>query len=263
VSYNLAQNDLLALLDALDGFIFPGGGQDLSLDKTYATNALHILNYAQDRIGFPVVGICLGFELLSVITAQQGDVLSSFDAQNLLDKPSWEYQAYLNSKLSQFYPPYSVMQAYQVFENHRSGVSLDTYQSTLSGFFSLLATSLDRNNDTYVSAMEARDYPIFGFQFHPEKNTYEWKDSEVIPHDFDDLEITRGLQKLLGYYTRQSQFGRERREWVGGRSATAEDVNKMLIYNTPVVFTAPYSDKTSFEQIYFFPKGYNPMSAEA
>mmetsp|Transcript_2486 Transcript_2486/g.6283 ORF Transcript_2486/g.6283 Transcript_2486/m.6283 type:complete len:82 (+) Transcript_2486:744-989(+) len=36
-----------------------------------------------------------------------------------------------------------------------------------------------------------------------------------------------------------------------------------LIYNTPVVFTAPYSDKTSFEQIYFFPKGYNPMSAEA
>lgn len=36
-----------------------------------------------------------------------------------------------------------------------------------------------------------------------------------------------------------------------------------LIYNVPAVFTAPYSDQTSFEQLYFFPKGYKAVTSKA
>ena len=284
VSYNLKDSDLRATLDLLDGFVFPGGGMDLSLNKTYALNAKAILDYAQSRPSFVVVGICLGFELISAVMSQNEGVLSGFDAQNLLDLPNWEYQSYYNSKLSQFYPPYSNLQTLHVFENHKVGVSVDDFVNEMSGFFNLLATSLDRQSKQYVSAMEGKDFPIFGFQFHPEKNTYEWKTTEVIPHDYDDLEVTRGLSKLLAFYSRQSSgLQRERRGLISD-----EDVNKMvslsisilfpqlqycirtnppvfltpwnreqLIYNVPVVFTAPYSDKCGFEQVYFFPKGYN------
>uniref|UniRef100_A0A7S2WZA6 folate gamma-glutamyl hydrolase n=1 Tax=Chloropicon primus TaxID=1764295 RepID=A0A7S2WZA6_9CHLO len=222
VSYNLEKYELLDTLDILDGFIFPGGGMDLSLDKTYARNAMTIVNYAQDRTDFLVVGICLGFQLISTVVSQDNTILSSFDSSNLLEKPEWEYTAYTNSKLSQFYPPYSELQSLLVFENHHSGVSIARFESELSGFFDLLATGVDRNGSKYVAAMEAKDYLIFGFQFHPEKNTYEWAATEVIPHDYWDLEVTRGVSNLLAYYSRKGSSTRRRRQ------VSASDVNAMV-----------------------------------
>lgn len=38
----------------------------------------------------------------------------------------------------------------------------------LIDFFKILAMSTDRNKNVYVSAVQARDYPIFGVQWHPE-----------------------------------------------------------------------------------------------
>jgi len=260
ISYTLGEEDLKEMLDSVDGFVFPGGGMDLSLNKTFATNAKVILDYAQARPDFPIVGICLGFELLSVVSSNDDGILSSFDASNLLDKPVWQYQNYMNSKLSQFYPPVSELSRLLVFENHHSGLSVGNFKNELSGFFNLLATSYDREQKEYVSAIEAKDYPVFGFQFHPEKNTYEWKPTLQIPHDDADLEVTRGVSKLLAFYSRQS-FGHRGT----GKDNTPElqtevDTNKLLIYNIPAIFSAPYSDQCSFEQVYFFPRAYDPRS---
>jgi len=35
----------------------------------------------------------------------------------------------------------------------------------------------------YASTIEGTKYPIYGSQFHPEKNTYEWYTVEAIPHE--------------------------------------------------------------------------------
>ena len=301
VSYNLGEEDLVNTLESLDGFVFPGGGMDLSLNKTYAKSAQVVLEYAvkSGRDDFPVVGICLGFQLISTVVSQTNGVLSAFDSSNLLERPSWVEGNYANSSLSQFYPPYSALKNLLVFENHHFGVSLDSFHADLSDFFDLLAIGKDRKGSPYVAAVEAKNHNIFGFQFHPEKNTYEWKASEVIPHDYSDLEVTRGVSKLLAYYSRGgSATGRGRRRtrmedprdenamvsgWsVGSRreregwrpetdwisltfflrsislSLSRARACRQLIYNFPLVFTAPYSDESSFEQIYFFPKGQAP-----
>ena len=57
----------------------------------------------------------------------------------------------------------------------------------------LTSAGLDRdwrvtaiNKDTqgleFVSSFEHRQYPIYGVQFHPEKNAYEWKVTNKIAH---------------------------------------------------------------------------------
>ena len=78
VSYNLGEEDLVNTLESLDGFVFPGGGMDLSLNKTYAKSAQVVLEYAvkSGRDDFPVVGICLGFQLISTVVSQSNGVLS-------------------------------------------------------------------------------------------------------------------------------------------------------------------------------------------
>lgn len=42
----------------------------------------------------------------------------------------------------------------------------------------------------YISTVEAKEYPILGLQWHPEKNTFEWTKHKNIPHGYWASEIT-------------------------------------------------------------------------
>ena len=50
----------------------------------------------------------------------------------------------------------------------------------------------------------AKDYPIYGVQFHPEKNGFEWvADSEAIPHSEHAVII---MQNLANFFVEEGQF---------------------------------------------------------
>lgn len=42
-------------------------------------------------------------------------------------------------------------------------------------FFTLLATAKNDAGDEFVAVLEAKEFPIYAVQFHPEKNIFEWK----------------------------------------------------------------------------------------
>ncbi len=60
--------------------------------------------------------------------------------------------------------------------NHHYGIYTKHFEETekLSSFYNLLSTNVDRQGVEFVSTIEAFNYPIFGTQWHPEKNTYEY-----------------------------------------------------------------------------------------
>jgi gamma-glutamyl hydrolase len=60
------------------------------------------------------------------------------------------------------------------YNAHSLGTSVDVFNSfsNLSEFFHILSTSYDTGRKLMVSAMEGKKYPIFGTQFHPEKELY-------------------------------------------------------------------------------------------
>lgn len=47
-------------------------------------------------------------------------------------------------------------------------------RSDLDKFYKTLATSTDDRGLEFIATIEAINYPIWGLQFHPEKNVYEW-----------------------------------------------------------------------------------------
>ena len=76
--------------------------------------------------------------------------------------------------------------------------------ATLSGldhFYQVLTTSPDDNGLTFVSSIEAKDYPIWGVQFHPEKNIFEWSSKyRSIPHS---AAAVRAAQYFAEFFVNQ------------------------------------------------------------
>jgi gamma-glutamyl hydrolase len=45
-----------------------------------------------------------------------------------------------------------------------------------------MTTSEDSDGLEYISTLEHREYPLYGLQFHPEKNIYEWGEDRAYNH---------------------------------------------------------------------------------
>ena len=53
----------------------------------------------------------------------------------------------------------------------------------MDDFWTILATNTDKDGLEFISALEAKDYPFYATQFHPEKIAYEWAPGKpTIPH---------------------------------------------------------------------------------
>ena len=54
-------------------------------------------------------------------------------------------------------------------------------RSPLAEFYDIASTSQDDNGLTLIPIIEAKIYPFWGVQFHPEMITYEWMEP-IVPH---------------------------------------------------------------------------------
>ncbi|KAG9347972.1 hypothetical protein JZ751_003991, partial [Albula glossodonta] len=66
--------------------------------------------------------------------------------------------------------------------SHEWSLTVESYNKSeeLLNFYSILSTNTDGKVE-FVSTMEAKDLPIYGTQWHPEKNAFEWT-RPYIPH---------------------------------------------------------------------------------
>lgn len=42
-------------------------------------------------------------------------------------------------------------------------------------FFDILSINSDKNGIQFISTIEAKNFPFYGTQFHPEKNIFMWR----------------------------------------------------------------------------------------
>jgi gamma-glutamyl hydrolase len=64
-----------------------------------------------------------------------------------------------------------------------------------TGFFEVLGWNFDRNGAvSFASIVEATEYPIFGSQFHPEKNCFEWDQSWEEESGSQDVHSTAAIE---------------------------------------------------------------------
>lgn len=60
---------------------------------------------------------------------------------------------------------------------------------TRNDFWRILTTNHDVNGIEFVSTFESIEYPFYGVQFHPEKNSFEFKDGINIPHTCNAVKV--------------------------------------------------------------------------
>lgn len=64
-----------------------------------------------------------------------------------------------------------------VYFNHVYAVSTSYYTTNevFKSFWNIVSTTTSSYNEQFISGAESKEYPIYGVQFHPEKNLFEWK----------------------------------------------------------------------------------------
>lgn len=161
---------------------------------------------------YPAWGICLGHEYLVGYTATAGDdILDAIVAEEVslpLDfaKPPEDTHFYksLGDDAQKF-----EKNAY-TYNAHHWGLSPEKFKADegLSSFWDVTAISYVPNNGTdpmpFVASLEAKDYPIFSTQFHPEKPSQLWTDNDGINHTWESINLQKQFSEFIVKLSREN-----------------------------------------------------------
>nr|XP_048696734.1 gamma-glutamyl hydrolase-like isoform X4 [Caretta caretta] len=194
--------------------LFPGGGVDLKTSE-YSRIARIFYNKAlkaNDKGDyFPVWGTCLGYEELTYLTS--GEILLTWTNTEDFALPLNFTTAAQDSRMFKNFPDFLLKKlATESLTAHFHHWSLSmqnfTQNEKLRNFYKVLTTNTHADVE-FISTMEAHKYPIYGVQWHPEKNPFEWKNSSGIPHSASAMKVAYYVADFLvneGFHLRNPRF---------------------------------------------------------
>ncbi|KAK9088719.1 hypothetical protein Scep_027801 [Stephania cephalantha] len=200
--YNEPPEVLAEKLTLVNGVLLTGGWAKTGLYfETVQRIFKQVLEKNDAGDHFPLYAICLGFELLNMIISQDDNILEKFRATDQASTLQFVKSAALEGTVFERFPPELIRKLRidcLVMQNHQYGVSPERFlqNNGLSRFFNILTTSTDAYDKVYVSTIQARNYPVTAFQWHPEKNAFEWGLS-MIPHSEDAIQVTQHVANYL------------------------------------------------------------------
>ncbi|CAA0341576.1 unnamed protein product [Arabidopsis thaliana] len=152
------------------------------------------------------------------------DILERFNSVNYASSLQFFKNVNIEATVFQRFPPELLKKLSAdclVMQNHYFGISPDNFQGNpyLSSFFNIVTTSADKDSKTFVSTIRSKRYPVTAFQWHPEKNAFEWGSSEI-PHSEDAIQVTQHAANYLVSEARKSM-----------NRPSSEKVLSNLIYN--------------------------------
>lgn len=233
-----------------NGILFPGGNQGIDPGDIYTEEGellWALAKQANDRGDYyPIWGTCLGFEELFVLETGSGEVISEDVAATNL---ALSLRLVPGAKRSRLFSSFSqkLVRALRTrkitFNSHDHGLLVSEYQSTpaLRSFFRMLSYNKTPAGQLFVSTVEARDYPFYGTQWHPEKNNFEWSqnaDYSNIPHTPAAIAVSQGTARFFLSEARKSSH------------VFPEEARDSLIYSAPLLYTG--KGDWLYEQAYVF-----------
>ncbi|KAG8441187.1 hypothetical protein GDO86_006799 [Hymenochirus boettgeri] len=245
IRLNLPEEEYVKLFQSINGVLFPGGAVDLQT-SSFARTARIFYKLAIESTAsghyFPIWGTCMGFQLLTALTPGM-NLLSSTPSYNVSLPLNLTSHA-SSSKMFCNAPPglLQVLSQEQVTANfHRFGITTQTFQANekLNDFYHILSTNRDDNGVEFVSTMEARNYPIYGVQWHPEVIFFKRSSDYAFLHSPSAVWISQYFADFFVNEARKSQ----------NHFVSVEEEEAALIHNWTPKYIANIS---KYEQAYFF-----------
>ena len=132
--------------------------------------------------------------------------------------------------------------------NHHYGIFTEHFETTeeLSSFYKVLSTNDDLQGVNFVSTIEAYKYPIFGTQWHPEKNIFEWQKANGAPYEAinHSPEAVKIAQYTANFFVEQARKNNH-------KFPSDEVEDAYLIWNYQPTRSGP-----NFVQTYYFPNDF-------
>ncbi|XP_054814424.1 gamma-glutamyl hydrolase 2-like isoform X2 [Prosopis cineraria] len=200
--YTEPSERLLKKLDLVNGVLFTGGWANSGLYfETIQTIFKKVLEKNDGGHHFPLYATCLGFELITMIVSEDNNILEEVSATNQASTLQFAENATIDGTVFERFPAHLLKKLATdclVMQNHHLGISPRRFldNKKLSSFFEVLTTSKDEDKKDYVSTVRSWNYPVTGFQWHPEKNAFEWA-SPRIPHTEDAIQVTQYVANFL------------------------------------------------------------------
>jgi len=235
------------IFKSTNGLLIPGGAVSI-VDSGYAKAGKILFNKATNSESYwPIWGTCLGFELLAYLSNEEQRNLKSCSSQQqplaleLTDD-------YSSSYFGQQTPDdvTEILSTQNVTINfHRWCLTPENFTKfeALRNFWDVLSTNKDWDGLEFISLMEAKHYPIWGSQYHPEKNAYEWtRKYPNIPHFKDAIRSSAHHAEFFVEETRKNL----------NSFASREEEEKYLIYSYQPEFTGDLEIDFTMQQSYLF-----------
>ncbi|XP_076947892.1 gamma-glutamyl hydrolase 2-like [Bidens hawaiensis] len=242
--YNEPLSNLQTKLNLVNGVLFTGGWSKTGLYFDVIEGIFkQVLKKNDAGEHFPLLAICLGFELLTMIISKNNNILEAFSASDQASTLQFMNSINIQETLFQKFPPRLISKLSTeclVMQNHKYGISPETFQGNteLRSFFKILTTSTDQNNKVYVSTVQSESYPVTALQWHPEKNAFEWG-SSMIPHSDDAIQVT---QHVANFFVSEARKSLNR--------PPTEEVLANLIYNYSPTYCGTAGK--GYDEVYIF-----------
>ncbi|CAO1304490.1 unnamed protein product, partial [Diamesa hyperborea] len=235
------------IMSKLNGILLPGGGTYFNQSGGYADAGKHIYDIAIEMNNqgdyFPIWGTCLGFELLTYLSANGNEHRAHCSSMN--QPLPLEFQPdYQTSRMFRDAPAkvVKILTTEAVTSNfHQYCVT----QKNLTDFnldseWRVMSVNKDWNGMEFISTIEHVNYPFYGVQFHPEKNLYEWVLNKNISHSSNAILASQYFAQFFINEARKSDHHFD----------NAKNEDNHVIYNFPATFTG--AKGSAFEQSYMF-----------
>lgn len=236
------------ILSKINGVLWPGGSASFTDSNGGYADAGYTIYKIAKRMNknedyFPILGICLGFELLTYVVANRQPHRKHCKAQNLplkLNFTSDYRESRMFSNISDNVA--KILKTENVTSNqHRYCITEKALQHVgVKDKFRILSLNYDLDGIQFISSLEHKDYPFYGLQFHPEKNLYEWQIGKKIPHGKNAIEIA---QYFANFFINEARKNHHKFQ-------SSDEEARKLIYNYSPTYTA--LENSTFMQSYIF-----------
>jgi gamma-glutamyl hydrolase len=159
--------------EIINGLLIPGGETTYIVkNKKFVDTVTKFLELSiQNDEYFPIWGTCFGYEMLMFLIGGFNK-LKEYPARGLY--PLHITPEGYNSKMFSKFPKkylYYLQNNKSCNNNHEYGISPYDFKQNeyLRKFYNILATSIDDNGNEYIAAIEGKHVPIYGVQWHPER----------------------------------------------------------------------------------------------
>jgi len=257
IPFDIDWEEMVVLLDGIDAVLLPGGGanlmkrSDVTVPSYYQVVTNRIIQWVKERNDkgkfYPLFATCLGFENLIIeetnstatlecdlddeVAAHSVEIVPAFDSS-----PFWQRVGIDLAK--------KVFATDSIYYTHSCGIRDTSFLKSkrLTDAYTLLGTSVSRNNIKFVACVEHKKYPIIGNQWHPEKTLFErGKLYEFLDRSDDATEL---MQRIISRFV---HMVREK-----GSPKNSKDIGqniKKLFSSNRVSETLPLS---FYERVYTF-----------